>query len=112
MVKNHIRFATEANPILNLQVGPQKGVDLHMGRRKARDQHETEQDEEGEKHKLHSMMRSQNGYIHSPSLKKLAMNSVDGRSILKTEIASSNSRLMQIKHGVPMKQIIEEGHSK
>jgi hypothetical protein len=58
------------------------------------------------------MMRSQNGYIHSPSLKKLAMNSVDGRSILKTEIASSNSRLMQIKHGVPMKQIIEEGQSK
>jgi hypothetical protein len=55
------------------------------------------------------MMRSQNGYIHSPSLKKLAMNSVDGRSILKTEIASSNTRLMQIKHGVPMKQIIEEG---
>jgi len=38
MVKNHSRFATEANPILNLQVGPQKGADLTLGRRKARDQ--------------------------------------------------------------------------
>jgi hypothetical protein len=57
-------------------------------------------------------MRNQNAYIHSPSLKKLAMNSVDGRSILKSEIASSNNRLLQIKHGVPMKQIIEEGQSK
>ena len=40
------------------------------------------------------------------------MGSVDGRIILKSEIAQSNNRLLQIKHGVPMKQIIEESQSK
>ena len=93
MIKNHSRFATEANPILNIQVGPHK-EELHFGRRKARDQHLAGMNEESEKQKMLELMRNQNAYIHSPSLKKLAMNSVDGRSMLKNEIASSNNRLL------------------
>jgi hypothetical protein len=53
------------------------------------------------------MLRMRNACINSPSMKELATSSVDGRSVLKSEIADSNYRLRKIKHGMAIKQVIE-----
>lgn len=51
-------------------------------------------------------MRYQNSCINSPTLKKLVSNSIDGRSVLKSEIAESNARLMYIKSGMAINQVL------
>ena len=37
---------------------------------------------------------------------KLITTNIDGRMVLKSEIADSNQRLLQIKHGMPINQIL------
>jgi hypothetical protein len=37
---------------------------------------------------------------------KLITTNIDGRMVLKSEIADSNQRLLQIKHGMPINQVL------
>lgn len=52
-----------------------------------------------EKYRELQIMRYNNSIINSPTLKKLVSSSVEGRSVLKSEIAESNARVMSIKSG-------------
>ena len=65
-------------------------------------------DEEEEKYRQLQLMRHKNGSINSPSLKQLVSTSIDGRSVLKSEILESNIRLLQIKHGMAIQEIINK----
>jgi hypothetical protein len=57
------------------------------------------------------MLRHKNSSLNSPSMKQLAVNSIDGRGVLKFEIAESNQRLMQIKHGMGIREVIMNNYS-
>jgi hypothetical protein len=65
--------------------------------------------EEDERVRELQALRMGNGSITSPSLKQLVTNSVDGKGVLKGEIAESNQRLMQIKHGMGINELISKG---
>lgn len=49
---------------------------------------------EEEKYRELQALRHKNGSLNSPSMKQLAVGSLEGRGVLKFEIAESNQRLM------------------
>lgn len=54
------------------------------------------------------MIRLRNSSIDSPSLRELVTSSFEGKSVLKSQIVDSNMRMLQIKHGMAISEMIDK----